>query len=71
MDDHIVQHMPRSDDEPPVEIPISFTAAASPTGFLFPDGDPAVGDLQDPGIIFYFAGKNIPGSLHISGTVFF
>ena len=71
MDNHIVQHVLRGKDEPPVEIQISFPAAASPPGLLLPDGDPPIGDLQDPGIIFHFADENIPGCLQISGTVFF
>ena len=57
MNNNIVQHFFRGEDEPPVEIKVACTAAASPPGLLFPDGDAAVGDAHDAGIIFCLAGS--------------
>ena len=42
-----------------------------PSGFLFPDGDTAVGDAHDTGIIFCLACKNIPCKLDVSFPVIF
>lgn len=38
---NIIQDFFRGEDQPPVEIQVSFAGAASPAGFLFPDRDTA------------------------------
>ena len=63
MDDHIVQHLFRGKDEPPVEVEVPLAAAASPAGLLFADGDTPVGHAHNAGIIFGLAGENVPRDL--------
>lgn len=70
MNNNIVQHFFRGEDEPPVEIKVACTAAASPPGLLFPDGDAAVGDAHDAGIIFCLAGEDIPCDFDVAAAVF-
>lgn len=47
---NIIQDFFRGEDQPPVEIQVSFAGAASPAGFLFPDRDTAVGYAHFSGV---------------------
>ena len=71
MDDHIVQHLLRGEDEPPVEIEVSLAATASPASLLLADRDAPVGDAHDAGIILGLSGKDIPRDGDVAGAVFF
>lgn len=69
VDNHVVQHVFRSKDEPPVEVEVPLAAAASPSGLLFADGDPSVGHIHNAGIIFGLAGEDIPRDFNIPGAL--
>ena len=47
---NIIQDFFRGEDQPPVEVQVSFAGAASPAGFLFPDRDTAVGYAHFSGV---------------------
>ena len=51
---NIIQDFFRGEDQPPVEIQVSFAGAASPAGFLFPDRDTAVGYAHFSGVAAVF-----------------
>ena len=71
MNDYIVQHFLRGEDEPPVEVEVALAAAASPARLLLPDGNAAVGDAHDARIVFCLAGDDISGDANVSGAVLF
>ena len=48
-----VQHFAGCQHEQAVKVEVAFGGAAAPYGFLVTDGDPAVSNTDDPGIISY------------------
>lgn len=67
----VVKYFLRGKNKPPVEIEISFAAAASPAGLLFADGDMPIGDVHDGGVVSGLLGENVPGDANVmaAGTV--
>ncbi len=62
---NIIQDFFRGEDQPPVEIKVSFAGAASPAGFLFPDSDTAVGYAHFSGVGCGFSFEYFSGGFHI------
>lgn len=62
---NIIQDFFRGEDQPPVEIQVSFAGAASPAGFLFPDRDTAVGYAHFSGVGCGFSFEYFSGGFHI------
>lgn len=66
MDDHIIRNCRGRQHKPPIERECSFGAAASPAGFLIPDGDAivgAAGELDKVGDSFgkvFFCRSDVP-----------
>ena len=62
---NIIQDFFRGEDQPPVEVQVSFAGAASPAGFLFPDRDTAVGYAHFSGVGCGFSFEYFSGGFHI------
>lgn len=69
MDYNIIEHIFGGKDQPPVVVEISLAGAASPSRFLFPDGDASVGDVHDGCIVSGFLCENISCYFNVTAAL--